>query len=602
MLAVNGYEDGQFDKAVSDLLKHNSTNAIFQSVTTVFQPIVSLKTGEVVGYEALSRGPANSPLESPATLFSLAEKLERTWELEYLCRQKAIEASAKLENQKLLFININPKIIEDIRFSKGFTKEQLASFHISPSRVVFEITEKSSVSNYNNFCRILQHYTEQGFRVAIDDLGSGYSGLTLLAKIRPQFVKLDLELIRSIDKDSLKQNLVKFFLEFSRVSGIILIAEGIETLDEMNTLVELGVEYGQGFYLQKPASGLTVLSDDKRRIIESLQNKMYRHSFKGVNTMPIGEIVRKDCPISPEMPCHEVDKIFSDNAQQMGLAVVKDGAGVGLIMRHRFYGKLGTRYGFSIYSKKPISMVMDNFPLIVDYTMPLDDVSRLAMSRSSEVLYDYVLVQGDKNKHLGIVTIKDLLEKTTQLEIKVAKYANPLTGLPGNVMIENNINRVINEDSKYAVVYVDVDNFKAYNDVYGFQQGDEILKLTASILEKEFSILRFKDSFLGHIGGDDFVVVISGLDKKIIENACHGVISNFDKQVLSYYNRADRERKYISTFNRKGQEETFPLMSLSLAVLTNEKTQFSSSHELAKAAADIKKKCKAVSGSCYLVS
>lgn len=590
-MTKDNLNNSQLEKDLLDILDSGE-------IRTLFQPIVSLNTGEVVGYEALSRGPKGSLLESPSTLFSLAEKMEKAWELEYLCRHKAIENFAKAGIDKLLFININPKIIEDTRFGKGFTKEKLTLYGIEPSRVIFEITEKNSITNYQEFHHILHHYTAQGFRVAIDDMGAGYSGLNLLANTRPQFVKIDLELIRAIDQDSLKQNLIKFFLEFSQVTGITLIAEGIETFEELKTLIQLGVEYGQGYYFQKPMAELKSLSIDTRKAIDNIKNQINNHMFKCITTIPAGEIVRSEISIPPETTCSEVDEIFRNNSQLMGLAVVKDGVGVGLIMRNRFYSKLGTRYGFSIYSRRPISLVMDNFPLIVDYGVPLEEVSRLAMARSNGHLYDYILVHL-ANKHLGIVTVKDLLEKTTQLEITSAKYANPLTGLPGNVIIESQINRVINEEDDYAVLYIDIDNFKAYNDVYSFQKGDEILKLTASILEEAFSSAYFTYSFVGHIGGDDFVVIVSG--NEIVE-ACKQVLSRFDKEIMAFYNHVDRERKYISTLNRKGIQETFPLMSLSIAGLTNKFHQFASYNELAKAAADVKKKCKAISGSCYLVS
>lgn len=591
MLAKDSYYDSQLEKDFLHMLNNGE-------IRTVFQPIVSLRTGQVVGYEALSRGPQNSPLENPSTLFSLADRLEKTWELEYLCRLRAIERFAAASEEKLLFININPKIIEDSRFSKGFTKEKLTLHGIEPSRVIFEITEKNSITNYQEFCRILHHYTAQGFRVAIDDMGSGYSGLNLLANTRPQFVKIDLELIRSIDQDTLKQNLIKFFLEFSQVTGITLIAEGIETFEELKTLIQLGIEYGQGYYLQRPTSELTQIDCEKRKAIDNIKNQINNHMFKCITTIPVGEIVRSEIAIPPETTCSEVDEIFRDNPQLMGLAVVKKGVGIGLIMRYRFYGKLGTRYGFSIYSRRPISLVMDNFPLILDYSVPLEEVSRLAMARSNGHLYDYILVKlGDR--HMGIVTVKDLLEKTTQLEVTSAKYANPLTGLPGNVIIESQINRVINEEEDYAVLYIDIDNFKAYNDVYSFQKGDEILKLTASILEEAFSSANFQYSFVGHIGGDDFVVIIAGGQ---IEEACKQVLNRFDRQVLPFYNHLDRERKYITTLNRKGNQEVFPLMSLSIAVITNKCHQFAGYNELAKIAAELKKKCKAINGSCYLVS
>jgi len=360
----------------------------------------------------------------------------------------------------------------------------------------------------------------------------------------------------------------------------------------------LGVENGQGYFLQRPIPELSVLEEEKRKLIDKVRSQINNQIFKCVTTIPVGEIARAEITISSETTCSEVDEIFRHNPNLMGLAVLRKGVAAGLIMRYNFYDKLGSRYGFSIYSRRPIELVMNNFPLIVDADVPLEKVSRLAMARSNGHLYDYILVKANQ-KHLGIVTVKNLLEKTTQMEITSAKYANPLTGLPGNLIIENQINRIINEEKPFAVLYVDIDNFKAYNDVYGFQKGDEVIKLTAFLLEEAFSSQFFHYSFVGHIGGDDFVVIISGHN---VDNACEKILHQFDWQILSFYNHLDRERKCITTLNRKGKQEVFPLMSLSIAVLTNKEYHFTSYDELAKMAVKIKKKCKSINGSCYLVS
>lgn len=224
-----------------------------ESITTVYQPIVSLKNGEVIGYEALSRGPKGSLLERPDELFKAASLCNRSWDLELLCRTKAIERAENLEKNKYLFINVDPHIFKDEKFKKGFTKEYLEKHNISPENIIFEITEKTSIEDYKSFRAALKHYMGQGYKIAIDDTGSGYSGLKMLTETKPHYVKIDMDLIRNINEDTFKQALIECFVKLSEVTHMKLIAEGIETEKELETLINLGVYAGQGYFISRPA-------------------------------------------------------------------------------------------------------------------------------------------------------------------------------------------------------------------------------------------------------------------------------------------------------------------------------------------------------------
>jgi diguanylate cyclase (GGDEF)-like protein len=178
------------------------------------------------------------------------------------------------------------------------------------------------------------------------------------------------------------------------------------------------------------------------------------------------------------------------------------------------------------------------------------------------------------------------------------RNANPLTGLNGNLEIERDITSRISRGISFAVIYVDLDNFKAYNDVYGFSNGDRIIVLTADILRDQVALFGNPDDFVGHIGGDDFIMV-STPDKA--EKICKEVIEEFDEKVLSFYNEEDRNRGCITTKNRRGEIDTFPLMSISLAIVTNEKREINSYVEVGDIASDIKKKLKTMPGSnCFV--
>mgnify|MGYP000894744392 FL=1 len=208
-----------------------------ENIRTVFQPIVSLLNGDILGYEALSRGPAGSPLERPDMMFKAAEEHNMIWELEYLCRLKALEKAKNIVPSKMLFINVDPKIINDEKFKSGFTKEFIEKSGINAANIIFEITERTCIEDYKTFKKSIDNYINQGFRIAIDDTGSGYSGLKMLAETHPHYIKLDMDLIRNIDKKALNQALVKALLEFANSSNMKIIAEGIETPDELNTFL-----------------------------------------------------------------------------------------------------------------------------------------------------------------------------------------------------------------------------------------------------------------------------------------------------------------------------------------------------------------------------
>lgn len=259
----------------------------------MFQPIVSLTDATILGYEALSRGPSGSPLEQPDRLFAAAAACDLLWELDLLCRFRALEMAGKIMEKHLLFLIVDPKIINDPRFQKGLTRGYLNLSQTDVLGIVFEITEKTAIQDYKGFRRILDNYTSQGYQIALDDTGSGYSGLTLLAETRPQYVKLDMELVRNIDKDSLKQALIKALCQFAHATNIKLVAEGIETTNELNSLIDIGVHYGQGFLLQHPSPEIVELCAGIMQHIQERNDVKQRELFYSPLTAPIGEIARQ---------------------------------------------------------------------------------------------------------------------------------------------------------------------------------------------------------------------------------------------------------------------------------------------------------------------
>ena len=179
----------------------------------------------------------------------------------------------------------------------------------------------------------------------------------------------------------------------------------------------------------------------------------------------------------------------------------------------------------------------------------------------------------------------------------VALDANPLTHLPGNASITRAIQRLLSGGVNFALAYLDMDNFKPYNDKYGFSRGDEMLLMTARLIVNTINAQQCEPSFVGHIGGDDFVFILS-LDT--MEEACKSLVRNFDAIVPSFYDPDDRSRRSITSYDRQGHELNFPILSISIAVVLNVNSRYKHYAELSHVAGQIKKIAKATQGSTYV--
>lgn len=253
-------------------------NDILESkrIKPVFQPIVSLADGHIIGYEALSRIIDPQEIKNSEELFNLAGLYGKTWELEQLCRSKILNRYHALcsgnEDGKL-FLNVNPMVIHDKQFHVGFTSQNLKQYNLNLDRIIFEVTERSAVEDMKGFKDTIRHYKSQGYKIAIDDAGSCYSGLNLICDIVPHYMKLDIALIHDIHKDTVKYAMVKSLVEFANLTNIQLIAEGIECEEELKALLKLGVHNGQGYFLRKPNEEFKGVEENALEVIRKFNDK-----------------------------------------------------------------------------------------------------------------------------------------------------------------------------------------------------------------------------------------------------------------------------------------------------------------------------------------
>lgn len=541
-------------------------------LNAAFQPIIEARSGEVFGFEALARIPNSTCFNNITDLFPFAEKIGLLYPIETLCRRQAITTfPAIVQNKERLFLNINPLVLIDPEFGSGNTRKLLIEKGLTPSDVVLEITERSAIEDFSTFRDALDHYRNQGYLIALDDVGAGYSSLQSVAELHPDFLKIDRSLIKGVNADPIKWALLETFVTFSKRIGCRIIAEGVETAEEMRTVVQLGVDYIQGFFIARPSFERNPLNPAIKEILNP------NHRPKCIEQNSILNMVEPLPLFTTQTLVNEVETYFREHPQQWLVGIIEDSRLVGVMQRDRLFAALGTRYGVTLYLERAITILMDTNPLIVEDTTPLEVVSSLAMQRSGAQLYDGIIVTNQR-KPVGMVSVANLIKTMAEKQIQIARGANPLTGLPGNLLIDQEIRQQLERKSTFGLIYVDLNKFKYYNDKYGFQQGDVAIKMLSEVLMTSTHYTS-EETFVGHIGGDDFIVISSP--------------SELEKLAIIILKRFEQSSQQIT-----GTE----YLSVALAgLIINTSDNNWTPLLVSEQAAQIKKEVKAMGGNSYLL-
>ena len=506
-------------------------------IRTLFQPIVSLADGSVFGYEALSRGPIGTRLESADALFSTAAERGVAAQLERICRFRAIANASAIPPGCYLFLNISPRVFEER--NEALSRDVVDQNRLAQERIVLEITEKQAIEDFDLFKRTLLHYNRQGFKVAIDDAGAGHNSLRAVTEVRPHFIKLDIALVRDIDRDRAKHALVSAIIIFARRIDAKVLAEGIETVEELATLIEIGVEYGQGFLLARPSS---VFAEPKAEIAAFIRERASAsRSAPAPKRMTVSAVTRRAPALAPSAYTMEVMEIFDRNPDLDSVVLTDAGASVGLVSRTKLYERLSHQFGFSIYARRPARLVMDDSYLAVDVNDSIDDVARKVVHRRRSEMYDEIVVL-ENGAYSGVVSVRDLLHTMTEFQASVSRYSNPLTGLPGRMLVQQEIERRGAAGTPFALLHVDINHLRHYNERYGFGRGDEIINMLAETLSATARSLDAQHSLVGHLGGVNFVVLCT---EQRVEQLATTIIGEFERKVSSLH--VSRELPLIET-------------------------------------------------------
>lgn len=599
---INAVKQEHEPNRLSSKLNPQIKNKIDQLIesgllTSHYQPIIASESYSIYAFEALCRLQAPNPFGTIEELFTQAMKHKYSLELDMKCRENAICIASEQNIQRLnalLFINICPSSLLHPDHNTGSTEYFAQKCNMEKSNIVLEITEQEAVSNYRLFDKAIHHYRDRGFKIAIDDFGSGYGGLKMLSIIEPDYVKIDRHFFKDREKSHINYTLIDAISTACHRIGIDVIAEGIETEEDYLVCRELGINLMQGYYFAKPAE----------EIIETVKtshlpkDEIYVSSTRCFDEVVcVGDIAAYIPPVSVDERVLEILHRFNEDPDLLCIPVTRGSHLCGIVNRQRFMenhmvGRHG--HGLNLNYYKKVSDILEPTFLHVPRYVSIEDVSKKIHLRQKMTKYDDVCVTAS-GRYVGTVQVSEILNAITANNLMLAKNANPLTGLPGNEFIQREISRMISQMIHFDVCYVDIDNFKPYNDCNGFAKGDQVIKLVGTILEK--AVTRENPdriAFAGHIGGDDFILITR---PKQSVSTCKEVIQQFHSLRPELHSEEENNTGTYESRDRNGNIRRFQLLSLSIGIVSTELHKVCSFAEISSIATDLKKRAKAVNGS-----
>ena len=549
------------------------------ALTTVFQPITDLTNSVVLGHEALIRGPQDSRLHAPLVLFDVAQRSGRLMELELLSRLCTLRSYAAASGERKLFLNISSQALCDGNGAFNRFIAVLRELAIPHHRVVLELSEQHPYENIEQVCEQIAVYRQLGFEIAIDDLGAGYSGLKLWSEVNPEYVKIDRHFIHGIDRSIVKREFVKSIVTISQGLSCQVIAEGIETLDELDVVRRLGIEIGQGYLFARPEPQLRYDIDNQQKLSKNFLQGRFLSISETARVL-----VHQAPTVAPDCSLPKVVDLLQRFPRIHTLPVLRDERVVGVLRRNELLELFSSRFGRALYEKKSAIDLMRDDAVVVESATPLEEVSRRITLNGGDLQQNVVITEA--GRYLGLGYLDDLLSKITHLKVHNARYANPLTLLPGNVPLNSKIDQLLQAQTDFHVAYIDLNNFKPYNDCYGYARGDQVLQWLAELLTKQGGALN---NLVGHIGGDDFIVIF---DSPQWQQCCEQILAEFDRGIGRYYDAEHLEEGGLLAQDRRGNRTFYPLMGLAIGVVHPDPEQCHTYKEVASLATEAKREAK----------
>jgi len=561
-----------------------------------FQPVVNIHSGQTYGLEALIRGYHSFGFKSVGELLNAAADDGIISSLECMLKRKAIAAYAQWPHchDRKLFINVDGRSISSETPGQNDavlrTRQALAEFKLDEATIIFDITEKASYGGALAHLKKINKRKGTGIRYSIDDFGTGFSSLQMLQNDAPDFIKIDRSMIEGVTEDNRQKTFFSHVVSIAHLFGILVIAEGIETKGEYYVCKEVGCDLIQGYIVGQPHN-IADCSIEYSHIGElSSKDRRQSQSDERILTDRM-EMVEA---ISIDTPMLEVFERFRAQKTRTFFPVVDStGEPRGIIREGNFKDYTYSQFGRDLMSNRTYGHSLGNFITPCPVASLSLSAERILEIYSGSSQAEGLIIVDDGLKYAGFLSANALLRVINDKNLTLARDQNPLSRLPGNTVIHEFLSECLGDATQdHVIVYYDFDNFKPFNDHYGFRQGDRAIKAFADILRQNF---HGNTHFIAHIGGDDFVAGIKNLEcfeafKEIIERS----IAQFSDEVSSYYDDEARQRGYIMIKDRYGTEREFPLLTVSASVVQISQNSVQRDEEnLGKLTAILKKAAKA---------
>ncbi|KVZ95706.1 EAL domain-containing protein [Burkholderia ubonensis] len=534
-----------------------------RALAAVFQPIVDLGSGTVIAYEGLIRGPRGTDLETPAALFAQAARDGATIALEHAAAITCLDAFAALGCDGKLFLNFSAGAILALAREREHAYTLLERAQIAAERIVIELTEQNASTDLAQVAPAVASLRDAGIQFALDDYGTANASMNLWLRLHPDVVKIDRFFIHDIALDPLKFEAVRAMQHFAHASGAKLIAEGIEHERDLIVVRDMGICCVQGFLLGRPhAQPERVVAPAARDAIRAPHIAVFPDASRAAR--PSGTVAAKMLVAAPALPrdvtSNDVLALFNRMPELHAVALVEHERPVALVNRRSFMDRFALPYHREVFGRKPCLQFANDAPLMIENATTVEQLALLLANNDQRYLADGFVIT-EHGRYVGLGTGESLVRAVTEMRIEAARYANPLTFLPGNIPISAHIDRLLARDAGFHACYVDLNQFKPFNDQYGYWQGDEVLKYAATVLA---GICDPQRDFLGHVGGDDFLVLFQSDDWRARAAAA---IGRFNDGAQRFYTLVDQRAGGLHGEDRHGNPAFFGFVTMAIGAV-----------------------------------
>lgn len=557
----------------------------------VFQPIVDLGAGTVVGYEALIRGPEGTPLHGAPALLAWAGANDCLTRLELRCVEAILAHWRPDGPPGQLFLNLSAEALVQAMARAGdgasWFEARLALHGIAAGSIVVELTESGARAPADALGQAAARLHATGVRLALDDFGEGHSNLRRWADLQPDFVKIDKSFVQGISDQPQRVALVRMVVGLAQAFGTRLVAEGVENSRDMVVLRELGVDLGQGYWFGRPQRALqrTVPARVSQAIDDRRVPVMPHPTHQGGPAALRGIAVIDAPALHPATVIDEVARIFQAHTDLHALPIVDDGRPIALINRQSFMNDYSRLYFREVHGRRPCLRYGNETPRVVELDDSVERLLGILTSEDQAYLREGFIVTED-SRYVGLGTGDQLVRAVTEARVEAARHANPLTFLPGNIPISLHVQRLLEGRAGFVACYADLNNFKVFNDHFGYWRGDEMIRLLARLAVAHAD--PYLD-FVGHIGGDDFLVLFQSSDWR---ERCTDLIGSFNAAARALYDDAARQAGGLDAEDRYGVRRFTPLTTLSVGAVPVVPGTAQHAEDIASEAAHAKKAAK----------